>query len=90
MQQQLEAVYTESAKAKVTNPFVLLSEEAQACGVRQKYNGISFYQFSLILSLCLHPEVDTMLVIATRALRSVEINLIWKSLSIPSHIHIIA
>ncbi len=68
MQQQLEDVYTESAKAKVPNPFVLLSEEAQACGVRQKYNGTSVYQFSLILSLCSHPEVDTMLVIATRAL----------------------
>ncbi len=68
MQQQLEAVYIESAKAKVPNPFVLLSEEARACGVRQKYNGTSVYQFSLILSLCSHPEVDTILVIATWAL----------------------
>ncbi len=95
MQQQLEAVYTECVKAKVPNPFVLLSEVAQACGVCQKYNGTSVYclcldvlhcatsgvesitdynGFSTILSLCSHPEIDTVIVIATRALQSLEMS----------------
>lgn len=43
----LEAVYTEHAKTKVLNPFVLLSEVAQAEGVCQKQNKASSNTYNI-------------------------------------------
>lgn len=47
----LEAVYTEHAKTKVLNPFVLLSEVPQAQGVCQKQNKASSNRYNITLQI---------------------------------------
>lgn len=56
MQQQLDAVYTESIKGKVPNPFGLLAEVAQACGVHQKYIG---QQFTVYVLHCATSDIES-------------------------------